>query len=193
MDATTAADDSPAVAAAATTSAGGGAAADATTVAVGAQLAGLLRACTSRDAEAFARLTADFVDRWQAQRALMETHKAFVDAELMEAFVGVLGEPASAPLAWYALKAACLLARADANTQALLRAGGVGSALSISAAQGHAYGWMPAGFETDADRPVIHRPDLAATVTWNGEERSGYGYCKRYHCLLYTSPSPRDS
>ena len=54
--------------------------------------------------------------------------------------------------------------------------------LTISATQGHAYGWMPAGFESAADRPVVHRPAMAASVaTWRGEAAGGYGYSKRYH------------
>ena len=53
--------------------------------------------------------------------------------------------------------------------------------LTIEAAQGHAYGWMPAGFETAADRPVIHRPQMTARASWCGVEQSGHGYSKRYH------------
>lgn len=53
--------------------------------------------------------------------------------------------------------------------------------LTIEATPGHAYGWMPAGFESDADRPVIHRPQMAARATWAGAGVSGYGYSKRYH------------
>ena len=73
--------------------------------------------------------------------------------------------------------------KADHAGASLLRdVGGLSSGeLTIRAAQGHAYGWMPAGFETEQDRPVIHRPDLTATTRWGGQELSGYGYCKRYH------------
>lgn len=55
--------------------------------------------------------------------------------------------------------------------------------LTLTASQGHAYGWMPAGFETEADRPVIHRPQMVASATWGGSEQRGYGYSKRYHGL----------
>ena len=77
-------------------------------------------------------------------------------------------------------------ARADASA-ALREVGGVADGacgrpeLTIRAGGGHAFGWMPAGFESEADRPVIHRPDLRATVTWAGAELGGFGYCKRYH------------
>ena len=37
--------------------------------------------------------------------------------------------------------------------------------LTIRADGGHAYGWMPAGQESDEGKPVIHRPDLRARVS----------------------------
>ena len=73
--------------------------------------------------------------------------------------------------------AAALLARAG------VPAGASGAPeLVIEAAQGHVYGWMPAGFESDADRPVVHRPQMTARVArWRGAPLQGYGYSKRYH------------
>jgi SAM-dependent methyltransferase len=71
--------------------------------------------------------------------------------------------------------------KADKAVSLFRETGGLAGELTIRAAQGHAYGWMPAGFESEADRPVIHRPDLQATAQWKGKELSGYGYCKRYH------------
>jgi len=53
--------------------------------------------------------------------------------------------------------------------------------LVIEASEGHAYGWMPAGFETDGDLPVIHRPCIDASTSWHGEQVRGFGYSKRYH------------
>lgn len=80
-----------------------------------------------------------------------------------------------------------LTPKSEAATALLTRAGvAVGAAgrpeLRIDAAQGHAYGWMPAGFESAADRPVIHRPTMTASVAqWRGVAHHGYGYSKRYH------------
>ena len=77
----------------------------------------------------------------------------------------------------------------------LTRAGvGVGASgrpeLKISAAQGHAFGWMPAGSEaaTQPDGtpsvPVIHRPAMAGSIAqWRGAEQQGYGYSKRYAAI----------
>ena len=84
---------------------------------------------------------------------------------------------------------------AAAASALLARAGvGVGASgrpeLKISAAQGHAFGWMPAGSEaaTQPDGtpsvPVIHRPAMAGSVAqWRGAEQRGYGYSKRYAAI----------
>ena len=62
--------------------------------------------------------------------------------------------------------------------------------LKIAAAQGHAFGWMPAGSEaaTQVDGtpsvPVIHRPAMSGTIAqWRGAEQRGYGYSKRYAAI----------
>ena len=88
--------------------------------------------CDARDDDGFVLEAAAFVAKWQSQRQVMETHRSFYDAELMASFVAVIenGLPAS-EFSWHALKVACLLARADLNTQALLKAGGVAAALSV--------------------------------------------------------------
>jgi len=77
----------------------------------------------------------------------------------------------------------------------LARAGvGVGASgrpeLAISAAQGHAFGWMPAGSESSTQSdgtpsvPVIHRPAMAGSIAqWRGTEQHGYGYSKRYAAI----------
>ena len=99
---------------------------------VGEQLASLRAHCVARDAEAFQAEAAAFVDEWQGQRSLMETHSAFVDESIMETFVAAFRDPACAgDLSWHAFKVSCLLARTDANIVSLLRAGGVGAALSV--------------------------------------------------------------
>jgi len=74
------------------------------------------------------------------------------------------------------------------KAQAVLQQAGVGRGslgrpeLRIEVEQGHSYGWMPAGFEGEADRPVIHRPAMVANVAmWRGVARGGFGYSKRYH------------
>jgi hypothetical protein len=84
---------------------------------------------------------------------------------------------------------------AAAASALLARAGvGVGASgrpeLKISAAQGHAFGWMPAGSEaaTQPDGtpsvPVIHRPAMAGSIAqWRGAEQHGYGYSKRYAAI----------
>ena len=95
-------------------------------------LARLRATCDARDDDGFVLEAAAFVAKWQSQRQVMETHRSFYDAELMASFVAVIenGLPAS-EFSWHALKVACLLARADLNTQALLKAGGVAAALSV--------------------------------------------------------------
>ncbi|KOO25154.1 cyclopropane fatty acid synthase methyltransferase [Chrysochromulina tobinii] len=72
------------------------------------------------------------------------------------------------------------------KAQAVLQQAGVGRGslgrpeLRIEVEQGHSYGWMPAGFEGEADRPVIHRPAMVANVAmWRGVARGGFGYSKR--------------
>lgn len=73
------------------------------------------------------------------------------------------------------------------KAQAVLQQAGVGRGslgrpeLRIEVEQGHSYGWMPAGFEGEADRPVIHRPAMVANVAmWRGVARGGFGYSKRW-------------
>ncbi len=41
------------------------------------------------------------------------------------------------------------------------------------------FAWLPSGQE-ESQRPVIHRPELAVSATWNGAEVTGHGYSKRY-------------
>jgi hypothetical protein len=43
-----------------------------------------------------------------------------------------------------------------------------------------AYGWLPAGQETEGNI-VLHRPDLSCSVQWDGAELRGVGYSKRYY------------
>jgi len=85
------------------------------------------------------------------------------------------------------------------KAQAVLQQAGVGRGslgrpeLRIEVEQGHSYGWMPAGFEGEADRPVIHRPAMVANVAmWRGVARGGFGYSKRWverpeRCLSHAS------
>ena len=92
----------------------------------------LKKGCDERDHGSFVDEAAAFVAEWQSQRQTMETHRVFCDAELMASLVTAIEDSqCSADFAWHALKVTCLLARADANTQALLQAGGVGAALSV--------------------------------------------------------------
>ena len=95
-------------------------------------LSRLKAACIAREHSAFVEEAEKFVEQWQGQRTVMETHSAFVHADLMADFVSVIDDPLCvSELSWHALKVSCLLARADLNTQALLRAGGVGAALGV--------------------------------------------------------------
>eukprot|EP00900_Chrysochromulina_parva_P024639 jgi/Chrpa1/6809/Chrysochromulina_OHIO_Genome00001182-RA len=82
------------------------------------------------------------------------------------------------------------------KAQAVLQQAGVGRGslgrpeLRIEVEQGHSYGWMPAGFEGEADRPVIHRPAMVANVAmWRGVARGGFGYSKRMAQGPWTAPS----
>lgn len=77
-------------------------------------------------AAAFATHVLAFVNAWQAERDQMETNEIFVDDELMKSLAAAISDP---ELSWYALKLGCLMARADANSLSLLRAGGVGAVL----------------------------------------------------------------
>ena len=92
----------------------------------------LQAACTAREHSSFVEEAEKFVEQWQEKRSVMETNSAFVNASLMADFVSVIDDPLCvSELSWHALKVSCLLARADLNTQALLRAGGVGAALGV--------------------------------------------------------------
>ena len=96
------------------------------------QLARLRDALERSDSSAFASHVLAFVNSWQHERDQMESNNTFVDVQLMQHIVKAIGVP---ELSWYALKLGCLMARADANAFALLRAGGVTSALQTLRAE----------------------------------------------------------
>eukprot|EP00933_Yihiella_yeosuensis_P081128 TRINITY_DN94678_c0_g1_i1.p1 TRINITY_DN94678_c0_g1~~TRINITY_DN94678_c0_g1_i1.p1 ORF type:complete len:656 (-),score=115.37 TRINITY_DN94678_c0_g1_i1:75-2042(-) len=52
--------------------------------------------------------------------------------------------------------------------------------MNISFKQNSSFSWLPAGQSKDA---VIHRPDLTATLEYEGKTLQGYGYSKRYFGL----------
>jgi len=49
--------------------------------------------------------------------------------------------------------------------------------LEVEFKNGHLFSWLPAGQGKDA---VIHRPNLALTLKYKGQTKSGHGYSKRY-------------
>ena len=91
----------------------------------------LHRTIGSSEGESFIAAANTFVSLWQKRRALMETHAEFVHQGLVVALVGVLADDPAGEVTLYALRIACLMARADANALSLLEAGAVAAVLRI--------------------------------------------------------------
>ena len=136
-------------------------------------------------------LVAAFVDAWEPQRSIMETHEAFVDAALIEALVDTLLSPAVPnDFTWSVLKMSSLLARSDANSTSFLRAGGASAALSYLCSTGLPAGHLEVGlalllnlaYSSEGVSSILEASGVPAVLTsmrehteCNAVQRNGLG------------------